>query len=677
MGEPRAKNMGHITRGKVVSMTILALLIGAMTSITYGIMLASRQSDLQTHAIRQHAQLVVWKPEIEPGITLAGKVYIPLNHTSTAPGLPGVILQHGFGGLKENLLEMALSFVQRGFVVITFDMREHGDSEGFLTLGDRESDDLASIIARLATEINGTFANITKLGIVGHSLGALVSILTSYKTGIEACVALSPATFLVEVLGYFGGGDITKIPHYFGSYNPFGDQSYVDRLNVTKILENRTQEAPVRVKNLLLGTGLKDATVKSAQVYDFFKSVTKQPQPQNNTQYGSFEDGSAIRLNVYEQAPHSDQQFSSRTPEITRDAILWIEQALLSEEERANRGELMPEEIYQVNLTPNTGVVEQWIILGGLIIILCALVSIPLMKRRNPRAIPLNPYSIKNENPSSPMRMHQYGRLFLGGLLIGAVTLGLRQRYLPGIIGTPLPELVVMLVGKIAFPLLIGVIFWGLGRGMGKQRPYTTPNQGQEQNLEQEQDLKQEHDQSPSAPMGQWGSGIKQLIFWSGLGALIPIILMSISTIFQYESVFKRIRSLSMVSLTWIYLLASFLICQTVFTLLLHHFRDPSAGKNRNPAHPVFKTIVSFMGLLIVISVILYWVDPLYPTEFEYSEFQLPMQLIIILGLPVLLTILSSVGELVYQYGHVSRFGISYLISPVIATLLFSLMIII
>jgi dienelactone hydrolase len=75
-----------------------------------------------------HQSITLWSD----GVRLQGDVFKP---RSLKPGqkLPGIILLHGWGGSKANLNKAyAPQFAGLGFVVMTFDFRSWGESDGFL-----------------------------------------------------------------------------------------------------------------------------------------------------------------------------------------------------------------------------------------------------------------------------------------------------------------------------------------------------------------------------------------------------------------------------------------------------------------------------------------------------------------------------------------------------------------
>jgi predicted acyl esterase len=91
------------------------------------------------------------KVTMDDGVQLATTLYLPDGLQPTA-GWPGVIMLHGLGGnrLGMNLLAQTY-FVNQGYAVLTYDVRGHGDSGGFVTIaGPREIADLRALEAQFA-----------------------------------------------------------------------------------------------------------------------------------------------------------------------------------------------------------------------------------------------------------------------------------------------------------------------------------------------------------------------------------------------------------------------------------------------------------------------------------------------------------------------------------------------
>lgn len=106
-----------------------------------------------------------------------------------------VILLHGRGGLKENLLSVAQRFVAARYRCIVYDARAHGTSEGkFCTFGTREKEDLKEMLQFYRVLIKERGEDFGQLCAFGNSLGAAV-ILQSLEDENGIDVVIASATF--------------------------------------------------------------------------------------------------------------------------------------------------------------------------------------------------------------------------------------------------------------------------------------------------------------------------------------------------------------------------------------------------------------------------------------------------------------------------------------------------
>ena len=75
-----------------------------------------------------HHEITIWSG----GARLQGDIFKPAELADDAP-VPGILLVHGWGGTKSHLnMAYAPQLARLGFVVLTFDFRSWGESEGFL-----------------------------------------------------------------------------------------------------------------------------------------------------------------------------------------------------------------------------------------------------------------------------------------------------------------------------------------------------------------------------------------------------------------------------------------------------------------------------------------------------------------------------------------------------------------
>ena len=123
------------------------------------------------------------------GVPLAGWKIL------TEPTAPWIILCHGVGSNRADLLDIAAGLHEAGFNVFLFDFRGHGDSRGRVTsFGWRECCDLEGALAFLGQQAD---IPARPLGVYGISMGAAVALLVAADDErLGAVAADSPYTNL-------------------------------------------------------------------------------------------------------------------------------------------------------------------------------------------------------------------------------------------------------------------------------------------------------------------------------------------------------------------------------------------------------------------------------------------------------------------------------------------------
>jgi len=131
----------------------------------------------------------------EDGIDLKGWLVKPPHPLSHAPA---IIICHGVGANKSDFTELAAALSKRGYIVLLFDFRAHGESGGSRSsLGYHEQKD---VIAALEFLKSRPEIDPKHVGIYGFSMGASTAILTAAKTGaFSAVVADSAFTSLKDM----------------------------------------------------------------------------------------------------------------------------------------------------------------------------------------------------------------------------------------------------------------------------------------------------------------------------------------------------------------------------------------------------------------------------------------------------------------------------------------------
>ena len=122
------------------------------------------------------------------GLTLAGWLIKPDHREQKAPT---IVICHGLGANKSDFTELAVFLARRGYLVLTFDFRAHGDSEGSRTsLGYHEQKDVNAALHYLSSRPE---VDQGRIGIFGFSLGGSTAILAAAETGKFRAIAVDSA----------------------------------------------------------------------------------------------------------------------------------------------------------------------------------------------------------------------------------------------------------------------------------------------------------------------------------------------------------------------------------------------------------------------------------------------------------------------------------------------------
>ncbi len=118
------------------------------------------------------------------GLNLVGVLHLPEGKTNAA-----IIISHGFAANKDRprLVALAETLSKNGFVALRFDFSGCGESDGDKITLKNQVDDLRSAINYMRKK------GYTNIGLLGESLGALVSILAC-DNEIKTLVLWAPVT---------------------------------------------------------------------------------------------------------------------------------------------------------------------------------------------------------------------------------------------------------------------------------------------------------------------------------------------------------------------------------------------------------------------------------------------------------------------------------------------------
>ena len=113
---------------------------------------------------------------------IAALIYKPKEASETTP-FPAIVLSHGVSGSKQMMSQIAIELAKNGFVALTIDLIGHGDTEGtFGGFGDQQIDKTLGMQDAVKYAIEQPFINSSKIGLVGHSLGAGAARATAFAS---------------------------------------------------------------------------------------------------------------------------------------------------------------------------------------------------------------------------------------------------------------------------------------------------------------------------------------------------------------------------------------------------------------------------------------------------------------------------------------------------------------
>ena len=230
----------------------------------------------------------------ESGRVVTGKLYRPLTATQEFPA-PGVLLLHGMNNDKDTEGPAALELARRGIVALAIDEISHGDSDRVTDLADYlsgESQETLGANASYQWLKSLPFVDETKMGLVGHSMGA----------GTASAVAASNPDHQAIVIQADGPYNLTT-HDYMNNY--LAVWSFYEELFTIQTREIFLQE--------------------SLEMIAYNEQLSGPSIGQADITYGTFADGSAHR---YAQCPctHPGATWNQKG---VAETTAWMLQALL------------------------------------------------------------------------------------------------------------------------------------------------------------------------------------------------------------------------------------------------------------------------------------------------------------------------------------------------------------
>lgn len=159
-------------------------LILAAAFVTVSVLLFALAWEASSRAIHHEPADYGWSLADFPALTAEPvRLQSPTGVQLSARFFPGkaratVVLLHGFGGSQDEMLPVAQALNVAGYSVFTYDQRGCGASNGDLTFGAKEQDDLIAVVDYLAARED---VDPEQLGAFGFSMGAATLLMTAAR----------------------------------------------------------------------------------------------------------------------------------------------------------------------------------------------------------------------------------------------------------------------------------------------------------------------------------------------------------------------------------------------------------------------------------------------------------------------------------------------------------------
>ncbi len=229
--------------------------------------------------------------------TIAFTLYRP-SAASISENLPLVLTLHGVCGSKGGLHGLNLELARRNFSVVSIDLPGHGSSPLIFNLTDLEGmrDDCIAVLQHTESALG---FNLSRYGVVGHSLGGVLAYYLASSSVSPQCVVS---------IGSTGGSNVGV--------------------------------SPAVPDNLLLAIGTADEVITEDEALGALRSYSSNMSAVAGITYGSFSAGNASKL-VFSNGNHVSE---ASDPVIISEAIEWLSLSLV--DGYSSSGELQVEMVY-------------------------------------------------------------------------------------------------------------------------------------------------------------------------------------------------------------------------------------------------------------------------------------------------------------------------------------------
>lgn len=211
--------------------------------------------------------------------------------------VPGVVFGHGLFATSELYLEQCRELARKGFVVLAIDFRGHGATGSANDAGLTERRDIwaAADYLRSRDEVDPR-----KIAAAGHSLGAIASTTAGIfqdEESIKAVVAIAGQADRKRAAELLFG----PIDSFLGKLWPFTAWSRQFDISSSSDLADRDvvgYVTPDRPPNYLIIDGKKDTALPVERAREIIEKAVGLETIEPDRTYGSFQDGTARRLEV-------------------------------------------------------------------------------------------------------------------------------------------------------------------------------------------------------------------------------------------------------------------------------------------------------------------------------------------------------------------------------------------
>ena len=169
------------------------------------------------------------------------------------PGAPAIILNHGYGHNRSQLLDLGVKLRDAGYHVLLPDLRGHGLSPvKWTSLGEYEADDLLAAVTFLKEMKGGhgqPLVDQARIGVYGVSLGGYAALAAAYRdpticTVIADGAYRNPGILTRSLMGEMFSNAGTELDgflriglkcYFFGKYEKVSLEEAVGKLSAQKV----------------------------------------------------------------------------------------------------------------------------------------------------------------------------------------------------------------------------------------------------------------------------------------------------------------------------------------------------------------------------------------------------------------------------------------------------------